>query len=53
MIVDSGCTFHLHNEANDLINVRSCLDIISGLSSCHDTISQARSWVSFALQSLL
>ena len=32
MIVDSGCTFHLHNEANDLINVRACDDTISGLS---------------------
>ena len=32
MIVDSGCTFHLHNDANDLINVRRCEDTISGLS---------------------
>jgi hypothetical protein len=32
MIVDSGCTFHLHNDANDLINIRVCTDTISGLS---------------------
>ena len=32
MIVDSGCTFHLHNDANDLINSRACEDTISGLS---------------------
>ena len=32
MIVDSGCTFHLHNDSNDLINIRSCYDTISGLS---------------------
>ena len=32
MIVDSGCTFHLHNDASDLINSRICEDTISGLS---------------------
>ena len=32
MIVDSGCTFHLHNDASDLINTRTCEDTISGLS---------------------
>ena len=31
LVIDSGCTFHLHNRKGDLINLRPCHDVIEGL----------------------
>eukprot|EP00965_Chrysotila_dentata_P153772 5083419-Pleurochrysis_carterae.AAC.7 len=30
-VVDSGCTYHMHPNVRDLVNVRSCNDTVSGV----------------------
>jgi len=30
-VVDSGATWHVHHDAQDLLNVRPCADIIEGI----------------------
>ena len=31
LIIDSGCTWHVHHRESDLINRRPCLDLIAGV----------------------
>eukprot|EP00965_Chrysotila_dentata_P034756 1156730-Pleurochrysis_carterae.AAC.1 len=30
-VVDSGCTYHIHPNVHDLINIRSCSETVSGV----------------------
>ena len=39
LIIDSGCTWHMHNRLSDLINVRGCRDSLVGLE---DTVVECR-----------
>eukprot|EP00965_Chrysotila_dentata_P035452 1179394-Pleurochrysis_carterae.AAC.1 len=32
-VVDSGCTYHIHPDVRDLINVRSCKESVSGVDA--------------------
>jgi hypothetical protein len=31
LVIDSGCTWHIHGHAEDLVNLRPCLDSIGGI----------------------